>query len=62
MKRAKIITQLESEMAAATAAIADGESDYSGIDDPAFYDGYWRGRQFGLQQVLTLLTGKELKH
>ena len=62
MKRAKIIAQLESEMVAVSAAIADGKSDYIDIADPAFYDGYWVGRLFGLQQSLTLLKGKELNH
>ena len=63
MRRAKIIQQLESEMAAAEAALADAaDNDYSNIQNPAFYDGYWVGREFGLRQALTLLTGKELDH
>jgi len=66
MKRSKIIQQLESELATANRALGDSPSpnvlDYTTVQDPAFYDGYWVGRQFGLQQVLTLLTGKELKH
>lgn len=62
MKRAKIIAQLESELATASAATADSGAGYQDVNDPAFYDGYWTGRQFGLQQVLTLLTGKELEH
>ena len=61
MKRKKVIAQLESEMAAAQAAIADGKSGDQDVHSPYFYDGYWVGRLFGLQQALTLLTGKELQ-
>ena len=68
MKRDRIITQLQSELAAAQAATADSTHlrwapPYDNGDvDPSFFEGYWRGRIFGLQQALTLLTGKELDH
>jgi hypothetical protein len=62
MKRDKIIAQLQSELVQATAAIADGAYYYSELQGPEFFDGYWRGRIFGLQQALTLLTGKELDY
>lgn len=63
MRRDKIIAQLESERVTAEAALADAaDTDYSDIQNPAFYDGYWVGREFGLRQALTLLTGKELDH
>lgn len=66
MKRAKIIQQLESELATANRALGDSPSpnalDYTNVQEPAFYDGYWVGRQFGLRQALTLLKGKELNH
>ena len=63
MRREKIVAQLESELAAAQAATADSTPPYDNGDiDPSFFEGYWRGRIFGLQQTLTLLTGKELDH
>ena len=55
MKRKKIIAQLESELAAAEAAIDDNEGGYANRNEPAFFDGYWYGRRFGLEQALTLL-------
>tara|TARA_R110002073_G_scaffold88173_4_gene209276 strand:+ start:2851 stop:3048 length:198 start_codon:yes stop_codon:yes gene_type:complete len=64
MKRDKIIAQLESQLATANAAMSDSgfyAHDYSGIDDPAFYDGYWIGARFHLREALTLLYGKELE-
>lgn len=62
MKRDKIIIQLQSELAQASASIADGDPAYDNTDSsPDFFDGYWRGRIFGLHQALTLLTGKELE-
>jgi len=65
MRRAKIIQQLESELATANRALGDSSAevvDYTNVQEPAFYDGYWVGRQFGLRQALTLLKGKELNH
>ena len=60
MRREKIVAQLESELAAAQAATADSTPPYDNGDiDPSFFEGYWRGRIFGLQQALTLLHGKE---
>jgi hypothetical protein len=61
MKRDKIIAQLESELVASYASLADADVAYSDGERPAFYDGYWTGRIFGLRQSLTLLHGKELK-
>lgn len=60
MKREKIIAQLRSEYVQALVAIGDGKLEYNTEYSPDFFDGYWRGRIFGLQQALTLLTGKEL--
>ena len=60
MRRDKIIAQLESELVQAKAALADTEVVYTDGEHPAFYDGYWVGRIFGLRQTLTLLHGKEL--
>ncbi len=63
MRRDKIVAQLESELVTAQAATADTTPPYDNGDvDPSFFEGYWRGRIFGLQQALTLLTGKELDH
>ena len=57
MKRHRIILQLESELVQASAASADGP--YDANEDPVFYDGYWRGRIFGLQSALSCLREKE---
>jgi len=60
MRRDKIIAQLESELVAAQVATSDSTPPYDNGDvDPSFFEGYWRGRIFGLQQALTLLHGKE---
>lgn len=58
MKRHRIILQLESELVQASAASADGPPPYDANEDPAFYDGYWRGRIFGLQSALSCLREK----
>ena len=58
MPRHRVILQLESELTQASAAAADGVPPYDANEDPAFYDGYWRGRIFGLQSALAYLTEK----
>ena len=56
--RHRIIKQLESELVQATASVADGKLEYDEEQSPDFFDGYWRGRIFGLQQALAFLTEK----
>ena len=58
MKRDKIIAQLESELVAVKAALAD--KPVCCFETVEEVNGYWTGRQFGLRQTLTLLKGKEL--
>ena len=53
--RHRVILQLESELGQARAATADGPPDYDANEDPAFYEGYWRGRIFGLESALSHL-------
>jgi hypothetical protein len=56
--RHRVIKQLESELVQAAASVADGVPGYDSDEDPAFFDGYWRGRIFGLEQALAFLTEK----
>jgi hypothetical protein len=58
MRRDKIIAQLESELVAAKAALAD--KPVCCFETVEEVNGYWTGRLFGLRQTLTLLKGKEL--
>lgn len=61
MRRGKIIAQLESELCTSKVALGDCKIPYEANEHPDFYEGYWKGRLFGLQQALTLLYGKELE-
>ena len=56
--RNRVVKQLESELVQARKSVADGAPEYSPNEDPAFFDGYWRGRIFGLEQALAFLTEK----
>lgn len=58
MKRDKIIAQLESELVAVKAALAD--KPVCCFETVEEVNGYWTGRLFGLRQTLTLLKGEEL--
>tara|TARA_R110001606_G_scaffold118964_1_gene249787 strand:- start:1089 stop:1268 length:180 start_codon:yes stop_codon:yes gene_type:complete len=58
MKRHRVILQLESELVQASAASADRPPPYDANEDPAFYEGYWTGRIFGLQSALSCLKEK----
>ena len=60
MKREKVIAQLESELVAVKAALAD--EPVCCFETAEEVIGYWTGRLFGLRQTLTLLKGKELDH
>ena len=61
MRQEKIIAHLEAQRATIKAAIADGNVDYSDVDEPAFFDGYWIGALKHNTEVLTLLLGRELE-
>ena len=61
MRREKIIAQLESQRASIRAALKDESVDYTDVDDPAFFHGYWVGALYHNTEALTLLKGKELE-
>jgi hypothetical protein len=56
--RHRIVKQLESELAQAKASTADGPKHYDQNEHPTFFDGYWRGRIFGIENALAYLTEK----
>ena len=58
MKREKVIAQLESELVAVKAALAD--KPVCCFETVEEVNGYWTGRLFTLRQTLTLLKGEEL--
>ena len=60
MKREKIIAQLQSELVAVKAALAD--KPVCCFETAEEVNAYWTGRLFGLRQTLTLLKGEELDH